>query len=78
MIPTVKSGHPCSREYIMDRDGGRKFLLCTLLHGLLQEKHEGGQSVCISGDEIENIYFLTDPHVFLKIRRLGFQQLQGS
>lgn len=52
MAPAVESGHPCSRAYIMDKQGGRKGLLRISV--LLQEKH--GQ----------NVYFLTDAHVFFK------------
>lgn len=53
MGPTVESGHPSSRAYIIDKQGGRKSLLRISV--LLQEKH--GQ----------NVYFLTDHHVFLKL-----------
>lgn len=62
MIPAVESGHPCSREYIMDRAGGRK-IFTVYFCVLLQENHGGAQSVFFR-DEIENVYFLTDPHVF--------------
>ena len=55
MIPTAKSGRPRS-TYIIDRPGGGKISLHVLV---LQEKKNHG----------EDVYFLTDPHAFLKSQR---------